>query len=127
MNINSATTKTYEMNSLADPSNTNPILPGLKRQLYPVRVSFTLMGSTALSRCKVGYPAHAREAAIKIPVFPLTFGLKVLYSSCDRDSEASTEREKSEGQVYTRLVVVSGNVDSSAGNGNRGRYLYVFG
>ncbi len=34
MNINSALTKNYEMNSLADPANTNPISPGLKRQLY---------------------------------------------------------------------------------------------
>ncbi len=37
MNINSALTKNYEMNSPAVPAKTKPILPALKRQLSRIR------------------------------------------------------------------------------------------
>jgi len=43
MNITSALTKNYENDSLAYPANTNPILPGLKRQLYRIYSSTHLL------------------------------------------------------------------------------------
>ncbi len=43
MNINSALTKNYENDSLADADKTKPILPGLKRQLYHIYSSTHLL------------------------------------------------------------------------------------
>ncbi len=81
MNINLGLSKNYEMNSLADPAKTKPILPGLKRQLYRTNLSHSLESPDSKGEHSTTCQPEASSRGTPPPPTALTFPPPFIHNS----------------------------------------------